>query len=44
MSATLLGEPPHLYHLAGFVLIWVALAIYSAESLWRLRRGSTAPA
>jgi chloramphenicol-sensitive protein RarD len=29
------GEPLTTERLAGFVLIWIALAIYSLESLWR---------
>ncbi|MFZ5547211.1 MAG: EamA family transporter RarD [Pseudomonadota bacterium] len=44
LAVWLFHEPLRPERLAGFVLIWVALAIYSAESLWRLRRGSTAPA
>lgn len=31
-------EPLKPERLIGFVLIWIALALYSAESLWRLRR------
>ncbi len=38
-------EPLRHERLLGFALIWVALGIYSAESLWRLRRSAaTAPA
>ncbi|HEV8689916.1 MAG TPA: EamA family transporter RarD [Ideonella sp.] len=36
-------EPLKPERLVGFVLIWVALALYSAESLWRLRQ-QAAPA
>ncbi len=36
-------EPLRPERLVGFVLIWIALAIYSAESLWRLRQNA-APA
>jgi chloramphenicol-sensitive protein RarD len=32
------GEVLTLERLAGFLLIWLALAVYSAESLWRTRR------
>lgn len=31
------GEPFSTSRLVGFVLIWAALALYSAESLWRYR-------
>lgn len=44
LAVWLFHEPLRPERLAGFMLIWVALAIYSAESLWRLRRGSAAPA
>lgn len=44
LAVWLFHEPLRPERLAGFVLIWVALALYSAESLWRLRRGSPAPA
>jgi chloramphenicol-sensitive protein RarD len=44
LAVWLFHEPLQPGRLAGFVLIWVALAIYSAESLWRLRQGSTATA
>lgn len=37
-------EPLRPERLAGFVLIWLALAVYSAESLWRLRQDATAAA
>lgn len=37
-------EPLKPERLVGFVLIWIALALYSAESLWRLRQASPAPA
>lgn len=37
-------EPLQHERLLGFVLIWIALAMYSAESLWRLRRAATEPA
>jgi chloramphenicol-sensitive protein RarD len=36
-------EPLKPERLVGFVLIWIALALYSAESLWRLRQ-QAAPA
>jgi chloramphenicol-sensitive protein RarD len=36
-------EPLEPERLAGFVLIWIALALYSAESLWRMRQNA-APA
>jgi chloramphenicol-sensitive protein RarD len=44
LAVWLFHEPLQPGRLAGFVLIWLALAIYSAESLWRLRQGSTAVA
>ena len=31
-------EPMQPARLAGFVLIWIALLLYSGESLWRMRR------
>lgn len=38
-------EPLKPERLIGFVLIWIALGLYSAESLWRLRQqASPAPA
>lgn len=37
-------EPLRPERLVGFVLIWAALAIYSAESLWRLRQAAPAAA
>ncbi len=36
-------EPLHHNRLAGFALIWLALLIYSGETLWRLRRSTTNP-
>jgi chloramphenicol-sensitive protein RarD len=44
LAVWLVHEPLQPGRLAGFVLIWVALALYSAESLWRLRQSSTAVA
>jgi chloramphenicol-sensitive protein RarD len=44
LAVWLFQEPLHPERLAGFALIWAALAVYSAESLWRLRQGGTAPA
>jgi chloramphenicol-sensitive protein RarD len=32
------GEPFHGPRVAGFVLIWAALAIYAADGLWRNRK------
>ena len=37
-------EPLAPARLAGFVLIWLALLIYSGETLWRLRRPAPSPA
>lgn len=37
-------EPLRHERLLGFALIWVALAIYSAESLWRMRQATAAAA
>jgi chloramphenicol-sensitive protein RarD len=37
-------EPLKPERLVGFVLIWMALGLYSAESLWRLRQAAPAPA
>ena len=42
LAVWLFNEPLQPERLAGFVLIWVALGLYSAESLWRLRREATA--
>jgi chloramphenicol-sensitive protein RarD len=42
LAVWLFHEPLQPERLAGFVLIWVALGLYSAESLWRLRREATA--
>lgn len=36
-------EPLHHNRLAGFALIWLALLIYSGETLWRLRRNTANP-
>jgi chloramphenicol-sensitive protein RarD len=36
------GEPFTAQRAVGFVLIWTALALYSAESLWRWRRDQAA--
>jgi chloramphenicol-sensitive protein RarD len=44
LAVWLFHEPLKPERLAGFVLIWIALVLYSAESLWRLRRASAAPA
>jgi chloramphenicol-sensitive protein RarD len=44
LAVWLFQEPLRPERLAGFALIWAALAVYSAESLWRLRQGATAPA
>lgn len=44
LAVWLFGEPLQPARLAGFVLIWIGLAIYSAESLWRLRQGAAAAA
>jgi chloramphenicol-sensitive protein RarD len=30
--------------LAGFVMIWLALVVYSAEGVWVARRRASAPA
>lgn len=38
IGVLLYREPFDRARLVGFTLIWVALALYSAESLWRLRR------
>jgi len=40
----LFREPVQPAKLAGFALIWIALAIYSGESLWRFRRQPPQPA
>jgi chloramphenicol-sensitive protein RarD len=32
------GEPFHGPRVAGFVLIWTALALYAADGLWRNRK------
>lgn len=42
LAVWLFHEPLRHERLVGFVLIWVALAIYSAESLWRLRPAAAA--
>lgn len=42
LAVWLFGEPLQPARLAGFVLIWIGLAIYSAESLWRLRQAPAA--
>ncbi|WP_374673733.1 EamA family transporter RarD [Ideonella sp.] len=44
LAVWLFGEPLQPARLAGFALIWTGLAIYSAESLWRLRQGPAAAA
>lgn len=44
LAVWLFHEPLQPERLAGFVLIWIALALYSAESLWRLRQGAAAAA
>ncbi|MEK8048026.1 EamA family transporter RarD [Ideonella margarita] len=36
-------EPLHHNRLAGFALIWMALLIYSGETLWRLRQNNASP-
>jgi len=36
-------EPLHHNRLAGFALIWLALLIYSGETLWRLRQNTASP-
>lgn len=36
-------EPLHHNRLAGFALIWLALLIYSGETLWRLRQNNASP-
>lgn len=36
-------EPLASARLLGFVLIWVALAVYSGETLWRLQRATSKP-
>jgi len=38
LGVWLFGEPLSSDRLAGFALIWLALGIYSAETLWRRRR------
>ena len=42
LAVWLFHEPLQPERLTGFVLIWVALGLYSAESLWRLRREAKA--
>ncbi|MEK8029541.1 EamA family transporter RarD [Ideonella sp. DXS29W] len=37
-------EPLRPERLVGFVLIWIALALYSAESLWRMRQQASSGA
>lgn len=44
LAVWLFHEPLAPARLAGFALIWAALALYSAESLWRLRRTQPAVA
>jgi chloramphenicol-sensitive protein RarD len=44
LAVWLFHEPLKAERLMGFVLIWIALALYSAESLWRLRRAAVTPA
>jgi chloramphenicol-sensitive protein RarD len=39
LGVWLYHEPFDSHRLLGFAFIWAALALYSAESLWRARRG-----
>ncbi len=43
LGVTWFGEPLQGTRLAGFVLIWLALAVYSADGFLWLRRQRTAP-
>jgi chloramphenicol-sensitive protein RarD len=42
-AVVVLGEPFTRWHAAAFALIWVALALYSAE-MWRKDRAARRPA
>jgi chloramphenicol-sensitive protein RarD len=45
LGVTFFGEPLESRRLVGFVLIWLALAVYSADGfLWLRRQRSAAPA
>lgn len=44
LGVYLYGEPFSLNKLVGFGLIWLALAVYSGESLWRWRTNAVAVA
>jgi len=41
LGALLYGEPAAPARIAGFALIWIAIAIYTAEGAWRHSRGSS---
>jgi len=43
LLGTLYGEPLAGPKLAGYVLVWAALALYSAAGLWQSRRPTAAP-
>ncbi len=42
LAVFVFGEPFRGPRVAGFVLIWTALALYAADGLWRARKTASA--